>query len=115
MSPPDPLRNKNDPLHGSAPDRQLELFKAFSQLAHGYSIEDILGAALNVHINAIRQSCPLRKQALEAIDRWAENGKRLLDHHYTPGDNGKRRNLFPFTQTIEVPHFDLRNKKVGQP
>lgn len=110
--PLDPLRNPSDPMLGSASDRQLALFRAISAVAHGYSIEETIGAIVNVQANAIRQACPTRLKAFERVDQLTQINKDLLGSHYD--QMGKRRNVFPFDQHIEVPHFDLRNRKIRE-
>lgn len=102
MNPLDPLRNQKDPLRKSGPEAEQELFRALGAAANGYPAEAVLGAAANVLVNAIRQAQPTREGAREKFDELAAKVRRLLlDQHYDA--TGKRRNVFPFHQVIEVP------------
>lgn len=97
------FNNPNDPLK-SGPESGQELFRRFGQLATGFPRDAVVAAAMNLLLNAIRQDCP---HALGADARWSElmeRGKQvLLGEHYMP--NGRRRNVFAFTQNIDVGHF----------
>ena len=105
----DPLRNPKDPFHKSGPEAERELFVALSKASAGYPMELVIGATMNMLVNAIRQSQPTRQGAADSLDKVMARVKMLLlDQHYDA--TGKRRNVFPFHQMIEVPHFDLRNK-----
>jgi hypothetical protein len=58
-------------------------------------------------VNAIRQSQPTRQGAADTLDQLVSRVKLLLlDQHYDA--MGKRRNVFPFHQVIEVPRIDMR-------
>lgn len=103
----DPLRNPKDPLHKSGPEAERELFRALGQVANGFPTEAVFGAAANMLVNAIRQSQPTREGAREAFDELIARVRLLLlDQHYDA--LGRRRNVFPFHQVIEVPLFPAR-------
>jgi acyl carrier protein phosphodiesterase len=105
----DPLRNDNDPLRKSGPEAEKELFRALSQLAHGYPNEAVIGAAMNVLVNVIRQAEPKREGARAKFDEvTARVRELLLGQHYDAA--GNRRNLFPFHQVIEVPLVQMKRK-----
>lgn len=91
----DPL--KNGPL------ATRELFDRFSKDANGFPHEAALGAAANILLNALRQSHPRRDKAAAAWDELAARLKGVLMEHYN--GQGERRSIFPFHQTIEVPHM----------
>lgn len=101
--------NPNDPLRKSGPDQQRELFTAFCKVAHGFSTEDAIGAAMNVLVNALRQAHGTQAAALARLDELVSGSKGLLAQHYDA--LGRRRNVFPFHQTIELPHFTDRDFK----
>lgn len=101
------LTNPKDPLHQN-PNAEKELFSALAKVANGFTAEQVVGAALNLVVNAIRQSQPSERGAMDAADAAHAAMRRILASHY---DNaGKRRNVFPFHQVIEMPFFDLRKK-----
>lgn len=101
------LVNPKDPLHQQA-DAEKFLFSALAKVASGFTAEQVVGAALNLVVNAIRQANASEKGALDAADQAHAAMRKILIAHY---DNaGKRRNIFPFHQMIEVPHLDLRKK-----
>lgn len=111
MSKDIPYVNPKDPLHkaAAAPDAARELFGAFSKVAHGFARADAITAAVNVLVNAIRQDHPTRLGAERAFDELFGRTKNiLLEQHYDMV--GKRRNIFPFHQTMNIPYFDARKK-----
>jgi hypothetical protein len=101
------LNNPKDPLHQQA-DAENALFSALAKVANGFTSEQVVGAALNLVVNAIRQANASDKGALDAADAAHAAMRKILVAHY---DNaGKRRNIFPFHQVIEMPFLDLRKK-----
>lgn len=100
--------NPKDPLLKSGPDQQREVFNKFVQLAHGFSVEEVVGAAMNLIVNAVRQAHPMRRTALDSLDQTTTRTRELLASHYDA--SGKRRNVFPFHQTIHVPHIVDRDQ-----
>lgn len=105
----DPLRNPNDPLRKSGPDQALELFRAFSQVANGFSTEDAVAASVNMLINAVRQAHANRGEAEARFNELFGRSKDVLLGHYD-SVTGKRRNIFPFNQVIHMAHFNDRDK-----
>lgn len=92
----------NDPLKSAHPAEQ-ELFERVAALMNGVPSELVRGIAINLLINAIRQSVPYRKDAEAIIDELTGRAKTLLlDKHYD-AVTGQRRSVFPFTQVIEAP------------
>ena len=96
-----------DPLLLSSPDQQKALFDAFCQVANGFSAEQVVGAAANMIVNGLRQAHATRDAAMNGLDRVAAQAKTIIDGHYDA--TGKRRNVFPFHQMLEVSHQDFRN------
>jgi hypothetical protein len=96
-----------DPLLDGAlvPDRSRELFKAFCACATGCAQEDVLAAAINLLLNGIRQSCATQLEAAMVFDELSAKAKHLLLEAHYHGD-GTRRNIFPFTQVLEVNNLD---------
>jgi hypothetical protein len=106
----DPLRNPRDPLRQSGPEAEQELFRRMTTAADGFPLETVMAAAMNVLINVIRQQQAGRAGAERAFDEAAGRAKTvLLDHHYD--GLGRRRNVFPFTQTIAPQPIKLRHTK----
>ena len=97
--------NPKDPLKGTVQPRAEDLFHIMSKTCHGFSAEAVLDAASNVLLNALRQTYGSRSAAERAFDeRMGKLKGILLERHYDPV-TGKRRNVFPHTQVVEVPHF----------
>ena len=91
-----------DPLI-NLPTQEKALFDAFSKAAAGRTADAVMGAAVNILINAIRQREPTRKEAEALWDTMFGRGKSLLLENHYNSVTGKRRTVFPFTQTISAP------------
>lgn len=104
----DPLRNPADPLLRAGPGQQQELFRRFVREAAGFSLEDVIGAAMNVLINAVRQSSPTWRVAEARYDEWTSRFKSVMRSHFDA--SGRRRSVFPFHQEVVMDHFDSRDK-----
>lgn len=100
--------NSADPIKTASPDAERALFEAFSKVAKGFTQDQAAGAAANIIINALRQGHANRKGALDAFDELAAKAKAILAEHYDL--TGKRRNVFPFHQSIDVPLADFRKR-----
>jgi hypothetical protein len=92
-----------DPLYKTGPDQQRELFNAFCRAGNGFSSEDVIGAAINVLVNALRQAHATQAKAMMAADEKSAKIKELLAKHYT--STGRVNGVFPFHQTVELAHF----------
>lgn len=101
--------SSKDPLVLATPNRQRELFDRFSRDADGYSAEDVLGAAANLLVNAVRQTQPTRGQAEARFDELFGRTKQVLMDHYDM--LGRKRGVFPYDQVVEVPKFDFSKKR----
>ncbi len=106
--PDDPLRNPKDPLHNTAPTSGRELFKRVSKIMDGFPHEAAMDAGFNMIFAAIRQGSSSWFTAEAAWDDKVGRAKQILRDHYD--QNGKRRNVFPAHQIIDMPHFDARDK-----
>jgi hypothetical protein len=101
------MMNKKDPLHRT-PDAERVLFSLLVKTSNGFSNDQVIGAAVNLIINALRQQNATHKGAQDAVDRVHAILRTVLASHYDA--LGKRRNVFPFHQMLEVPHMDDRGK-----
>lgn len=95
----DPLRN----LQG----QEEMLFRIFSQASVGKNADAVMGAAVNVLINAIRQNYPTRDGAEQKIDELFGRGKTMLLANHYDSVTGKRRSVIPHTQIVRMAyHMD---------
>lgn len=104
--------NPKDPLIKATPNAERELFTAFAKQANGFTREQVLGAAINLIVNALRQEHQTRLKALEDFDQLIAKARALVADHYDV--LGRRRNVFPFHQTIEMPMLDARKNSNGK-
>jgi hypothetical protein len=102
------LTNAKDPLK-ETPDAERQLFNVLAAASRGFTNEQVVGAAVNLLVNVLRQSNATRRGAFEATDRAHAAMRQVLDAHYDA--SGRRRNIFPFHQVIEVPFSDFRKGK----
>jgi len=96
-------KNKRDPLKDreNREGARRELFERYSGVSSGFEHRDVVYAAGNLILNAIRQQCKTRDQAEKVFDEFVANLKRnLIDYHYFP--SGNRRSVFPYDQNIEA-------------
>lgn len=100
--------NPKDPLLKSGPDQQRELFNTFCKVSHGFSAEDVTGAAINLLINGVRQAHATREKAMAALDEKAAKAKELLAAHYD--STGRKNGIFPFHQIIHAAHFTNKDR-----
>lgn len=100
-----------DPLK-VGPNNTRELFNRFSKVATDFPRDVVVGAVSNVLLNALRQSHGRRDQAAAAFDELAARLKAVLMEHYN--GMGERRNVFPFHQTLEMPHMVARRGANGK-
>lgn len=99
--------NRQDPLLQTGAEAGRVLFDAMSKVCNGFGRDDVVNAAVNILVNAIRQECGSRQQAEARYDELAAKTKGLLMGHYD-SVSGKRRSVFPFTQTVhaQLVHWD---------
>src|SRR6266566_1982183 len=94
--------NTKDPMRHINADQERVLFEAFNKASAGHDYAQVAGAAMNLLVNTIRQSCATRQQAERAFDELVGRSKNLLmERHYDPVSN-KRRNVFPHTQVVHA-------------
>ncbi len=99
--------NTNDPLKKpyAAPDGGRELFSRLSRTCGGFSHDDVVVAAANLLINALRQRCGSRQKAEVEFNELFGRTKAALLQHYDGA--GNRRSVFPFDQTLAVPFIKM--------
>jgi hypothetical protein len=91
-----------DPLIG-LPEQERLLFDAFKQASAGKNVDAVYGAAINIIINAVRQMEPTRKEAEARYDMLFGRGKTLLLDRNYDSVTGRRKTIFPFTQSVKMP------------
>lgn len=97
-----------DPMLKMSSDAQRVLFGQFCHAANGFSTEAVLGAAINMLVNAIRQSQPTRGKAEVRFDEIFGQTKQMLLNHYD--SDGRKKGIFPFTQTIDGSLFNPKDE-----
>lgn len=96
-----------DPVQGDRSER--ELFDKVWQMMIGRTADHVLGVALNLLVNVIRQRHGKRKDAEAMFNQLTGRAKTiLLDGHYD-SVTGERRSVFPFTQVVQAPFHDERS------
>jgi hypothetical protein len=93
----------SDPLKNLA-GQEHRLFQLFTQMSTGHNLDAVMGAAVNVLINAIRQNYPLRKDAEQKIDELFGRGKQMLLANHYDTTTGRRRTVIPHTQVVRMPY-----------
>jgi hypothetical protein len=102
-------QNPKDPLLKTGAHGARELMRRFSQVAgDGFTPEQVVDVAVNLIINAIRQSHTTRASAEKTFDEVFGRAKAvLIEQHYDL--NGRKRGIFPYDQTIIAPrHIEPR-------
>lgn len=93
--------SQSDPLLG-LPEQERLLYEAFNLASRGKNYDAAMGAAINIIVNVIRQMEPSRASAEARYNELFGRGKTiLLDRHYD-SVTGKRRNVFPHTQVVQM-------------
>ena len=98
-----------DPLLRATPDHARELFARFGQSANGFTTDDVVTAAVNMLLNAIRQRCKTQAEAERAFDEIFGRSKQVLFNHYDT--LGRKRGIFPYDQVVEMPLINFRTTK----
>lgn len=95
-----------DPLI-SSDERERQLFEQINALLKGAPVEVVRSIAMNLVVGTIREYVARRDDAERTLDGLLHRAKTmLLDYHYD-SVTGRRKSLFPFTQTVEMPfHVD---------
>ena len=94
-----------DPTLDGPPSEQA-LFDAMAKVASGFSTEAVLGASINMMVNAVRQVYAKRSDAEYRMRELFGKNMELLMLHYDPA-TGRRRSVIPFSQVIAPKRFDV--------
>jgi hypothetical protein len=96
----------NDPLR-KLPQQEKMLFDIITHASTGVPLDAVMGAAINMLINAIRQNYPTRKDAEQRYDELFGRGKQLLLANHYDSVTGRRRTVIPHDQIVRMPyHID---------
>jgi len=109
--------NDHDPLRAHlAGDTQKELFVRLAAASNDFSTEDVIGAAANLIVNALRQAHSTDRAAMARVDELTARLKGVLSEHYDRATGKRRNGIFPFNQVIKMPHVvdDDKFLKPGQ-
>lgn len=107
MNTTDPLRNPKDPLHHATQPAARELFKQIGALCNGFSNDQVLDAALNLAINALRQTHGTWPKSEAAFNEFFGRAKQNLREQYD-SVTGRKKGIYPYDQSIEVPLVKFR-------
>lgn len=97
INPLDPLKNFQD-------GNQRELFVTLRNACHGRSLNEVVGAAINLVVNALRQECHQLRDVEQRWDEVVGRAKGLLLEHYDTSRGVRKDGVFPFDQTVQMPH-----------
>jgi hypothetical protein len=101
------MDNPKDPLRKAATANEQELFREVGRTLNAAPAEMVSGIAVNLLVNVLRQQHASKHAAERAFDEVTAKAKSLLlDQHYDL--TGRRRNVFPFHQVVQMPRFDAR-------
>jgi hypothetical protein len=106
----------SDPLQ-HLPGQEKVLFERFTTFSKGMPLESVMGAAVNVLINAIRQNYALRAAAEQKIDELFGRAKQLLLANHYDTVTGRRRSVIPHDQILHMPYVmdpDVTRKQNGR-
>jgi len=98
------MTNK-DPLLNASSEAQRVLFTKYVEQSSGFPIDVVIGAAVNLIVNALRQTYTTREVAGTRFDEIASKAKGILFSHYD--SLGRKKGIFPYNQTIVMPLIDL--------
>lgn len=102
------LLTSTDPLR-RGPEAAKELLRRFGGDADGFGADDVIDAAMNVLINAVRQTQGQSPQAHQRVDQIAARMHEIVDLHYDRATQ-RRRSVFAFDQTVQMILTDDRKK-----
>jgi hypothetical protein len=92
----------SDPLGGLQGQEKI-LFDLFTGAASGKNLDAVLGAAVNLIINAVRQTYAKRSDAEARFDELFGRAKQILLANHYDSVTGMRRSVFPHTQVVRMP------------
>jgi hypothetical protein len=97
----------SDPIK-RVPSQSITLFEKLARAADGFQAEQVLDAALNIAINAVRQSRATRHEAELAWEELAAKAKGNLMDCYD--STGRKKGIYPYHQIVKVPFSDFRQQ-----
>lgn len=104
------MLNHKDPLRVATPNNAQELFDRFVREASaGFQRSDVVLAAANLLINALRQEHATQMAAERAFDEIFGKMKTVLVNHYD--SLGRKRGIFPYDQHLDIPLFVAKRKQ----
>ena len=86
----------------------VALFEAMGACAAGHPQEEVLSAAMNIVLNALRQNVSRRDEVIYQANELFGRSMELLLEHYDPVSN-RRRSVVPFDQVISPAHSAFRS------
>lgn len=86
-------------------DPARKIYEAFNLIALGKDNNAVLDAALNIMVNVMRQQEASRSLAEARWNLLFARGKTLLLEKHYDSVTGKRRNVLPSTQVVQMPFF----------
>lgn len=99
------FQNSKDPLKTLSDENVIKLMKAWGRVATGAPYDLVIGASVNMFVNALRQVYNSRREAEARFDEVTAKMKGALMSHYDPVTGVRRGSIFPFDQTLKVPLF----------
>lgn len=109
----------NDPLRSQQGQEEM-LFRLFVQVATGKNADAVMGAAINIIMNAIRQNYVTRDAAEQKMSELFGRAAQMLLANSYDSVTGKRRSVVPHTQVVRMAFHadddihDPRLKRNGQ-
>jgi hypothetical protein len=91
-----------DPLRSQQGQEKL-LFDLFATAATGKNADAVMGAAVNIIMNAIRQNYPKRMDAESKMSELFGRATQLLLANSYDSVTGLRRTVVPATQVVRMP------------
>ena len=98
-----------DPLLTIGSEAQRALFARLVKECRNEQIEAVVGAAMNLIVNALRQTYRSRADAETYYDACYGRNKQLLLDHYD-ATTGRLRTNIPFPQVIHAAHLVDKDK-----
>ncbi len=97
------INNPNDPLIRTGDAYQRALLEKLGAQCNGFSSDAVIGAAVNLLINAVRQTYSSRVTAEIRFNDLINQSKSTLLEHYD-SVTGKRKGNFAHTQIVQAAH-----------
>lgn len=105
--------NPRDPLPKSIPNAGAVLMQKMSEVSDGFSADAVVDAAANMVLFMLRQVYADRQTAEARFDELMGRSKTILLSHYD-SVTGKRRNIFPFKQNVQMPLVHFKDRFPGK-